>query len=157
MIESAIADGYDEIQVPRVSQFTRKTVADQQSSSFTAHIATETSISCMQDAYYHHNKSLASLFECWSDRHLEDKKVNPKSIDISSRCPFHYNHYSCANGNHKAYRREKYRCHCNVKKVDVKECRIVHLNNKFLSDYLDSSSSSSLSVPLLSLSDIFKI
>jgi hypothetical protein len=164
MIRSAIAAGYDEIQVPRVSQFTRMPINRQNSriSSVitSSHDATETSIFCMQEAYRKHNKSLSSLLECWSAVYFVDKNVNPKSIDVSSRCPFRYNHYSCAI--HKPYRREKYRCHCNIKFVEVKECRIVHLNNKFLSDYLNgagnpSSRSALLSVPLSDLANLWHV
>lgn len=146
LIQTAIADGYDEIQVPRVSQFARKSIDQHDSSSSSSfansYAATNTAMTCMQEAYYQHNKSLTSLFQCWSTAHLVDKKVNPKSIDIASRCPFRYNHYSCAI--HKAYHREKYRCHCNIKTVDVNECRVVHLNNKFLSSYMDLTSTSTL-------------
>ena len=133
MIMAAASNGYDEIQVPRVSQFSRRP-SSSLSVAFNSHLATETAITCMHKAYYMHNKSLSSLFNCWSASNWEDKVVNPKSIDICGRCPFRYNHYSCAI--HKSYRREKYRCHCHVKKIDVNECRIVHLNNKFIKEYL---------------------
>lgn len=155
MIQTAMSEGYDEIQVPRVSQFTCRPASQQSSPSFTtSHVATEIAMSCMQEAYYQHNKSLTSLFRCWSTAHLGDKKVSPKSIDLSSPCPFRYNHYSCAI--HKTYRREKYRCHCKIKAMDVNECRIVHLNNKFLGSFSASNGGGgSLSAPLSDMADMW--
>ena len=148
MIQTAIVDNYEEIQIPRFSYFSRinANYYNEHISSLSYHKATEMSLACMKDTY-DINRSVIALLDCWSTTHQEDKRVNPKSIDMSSHCPFHYNHYSCAI--HKAYRREKYRCHCNIKKVNHEECRIVHLNNKFIKKYLrNTDDESSMSIPL---------
>lgn len=46
---------------------------------------------CILLAYQ--KRSIVDMFKCWSN--LLKSGPNPKSLDIGSKCPFHWNHLAC--------------------------------------------------------------
>jgi hypothetical protein len=101
---------------------------------FTNHTST-----CMQQAY--ESRQLIDMFKCWSSGSAYDNF--PKSGDFASKCPFHYNHWSCDGG--RAGGRDAWghakKCRCKVSldmnngyafKPVLDKCHLLHFNdNKY--------------------------
>lgn len=93
--------------------------------------------SCMEAGYT--RRDLRQMFRCWSSASIYFQM--PKSADLGSVCPFHYNHWSCdgMKGGGRDYMRWRAQCRC---KVDFTmkngllsyeprpdRCHIAHLNH----------------------------
>lgn len=92
---------------------------------------------CMQAAYM--QSDLQAMFRCWSSASSFD--AFPKSADLASKCPFHYNHWSCDGGKGGGRDHGTPRCRCKVSfdmfnhlqyKPMLDQCHLLHLNdNKY--------------------------
>jgi hypothetical protein len=92
---------------------------------------------CMIDAF--EQRCVSCLARCWSSATSFDNF--PKSADLASMCPFHYNHWSCDGMKGGGRDFTKYRCRCKVGfdmqngitySPQVDRCHLMHFNdNKY--------------------------
>ena len=93
---------------------------------------------CMDEAF-RAGRDPVELFSCWSTASAYDDF--PKSADLASRCPFHYNHWSCDGLRGGGRDHTANRCRCKVAfdmmnnmeyKPYPQRCHLLHLNdNKY--------------------------
>eukprot|EP01038_Epipyxis_sp_PR26KG_P008885 gene8885-11984_t len=92
---------------------------------------------CMMSGY--RRRSLMEMLQCWSSGTSYDNF--PKSADLASICPFHYNHWSCDGMRNGGRDFTKNRCRCKVAfdmingfeyKPLLRKCHLMHFNdNKY--------------------------
>lgn len=92
---------------------------------------------CMSQSY--ETRDVLKMFQCWSSASAYDDF--PKSADFASKCPFHYNHWSCDGMRGGGRDHTLNRCRCKVSfdmmngmefRAIPEKCHLIHLNdNKY--------------------------
>ena len=92
---------------------------------------------CMSQSY--ESRNILNMFQCWSSASAYDDF--PKSADFASKCPFHYNHWSCDGMRGGGRDHTLNRCRCKVSfdmmngyefRAIPEKCHLIHLNdNKY--------------------------